>query len=121
MNATKAKTETKPKAKPRTLESKRNIASEMIGASLKKYRHAKDISQEKLGLDAGVDRTYVSQIERGVGNPSVLTLANLCHILGITLADLFASVTVSVEPDDQTRRRNQAKLQPDVPKKTRLR
>lgn len=92
-----------------------------LGKSLKAHRHGKDKSQEALGFEAEVDRTYISQIERGVGNPSVLTLATLCYALGITLADLFASVDVSLEPDALQRRSNQAK--PDAPKppKSRLR
>lgn len=107
MNATKIKA---PK-------SDRNDASIAIGKSLKAHRHAKVKTQEQLGLAAGVDRTYVSQIERGVGNPSILTLANLCYVLDITLADLFASVKVSVVPEGQTRRKNRAKLQPDAQRK----
>lgn len=90
----------------------KNKASVELGKSLKIHRHAKNKSQEQLGFEAAVDRTYVSQIERGTANPSVLTLANLCHALGITLADLFASVMVAVEPDENIRRKNQAKLQP---------
>ena len=108
---------------PETKKSKSepNEASLALGKSLKRHRHEKDKSQEQLGFEAAVDRTYVSQIERGVGNPSILTLANLCHALDITLADLFATVTVAVEPDEKTRRSNQAKLKTDAPKKSRLR
>lgn len=92
-----------------------------LGKSLKAHRHEKDKSQETLGFEAEVDRTYISQIERGVGNPSILTLANLCHALGITLADLFASVDVSLEPDALRRRANQAKPEAPKPPKSRLR
>lgn len=92
-----------------------------LGKSLKTHRHEKDKSQETLGFEAEVDRTYISQIERGVGNPSILTLANLCYALGITLADLFASVDVSLEPDAVQRRANQAKPEKPAPPKSRLR
>jgi transcriptional regulator with XRE-family HTH domain len=120
MNATKTKSTTKTK-KTKAPDSKGNLAGEKLGESLKIYRLAKGTSQEHLGLEAGVDRTYVSQIERGIGNPSLLTLANLCYALDITLAELFATVTISVRPDEKARRANQAELNPAAPKKTRLR
>lgn len=99
---------------------KRNKVCTAIGKSLKKHRIEKEMSQETLGFEAEVDRTYISQIERGVANPSVLTLANLCHSLDITLADLFATVAVSLAPDGSIRRVNRAQTQLK-PKKSRLR
>jgi len=60
-----------------------------LGKRLKQCRHAADKSQETLAFDAHVDRTYISAIERGAANPSIETLANICHALGITLAELF--------------------------------
>ena len=104
--------------KVQSTETKNKVFLE-LGKSLKSLRIAKDKSQEVLGFEAEVDRTYISQIERGVANPSVLTLANICHSLGITLADLFVSVTSTVAADG-SRRSNQAK--PTLtPKKSRLR
>lgn len=91
-----------------------------LGKSLKAHRIEKDKSQEVLGFEAAVDRTYISQIERGVGNPSVLTLAHLCHALGITLADLFTPVTTSLAPDENARRANHSKATLKPPK-SRLR
>lgn len=91
-----------------------------LGKSLKAHRIAMGKSQEVLGFEAAVDRTYISQIERGVGNPSVLTLAHLCHALGITLADLFMPVTTSLAPDDNSRRANQSNATLKTPK-SRLR
>ncbi len=49
------------------------------------------MSQEALALSADVDRTYVSQIERGIGNPSLLILCKICDVLGNEPADLLAS------------------------------
>jgi transcriptional regulator with XRE-family HTH domain len=99
---------------------KRNKICTAIGKSLKIKRIAADKSQETLAFDAEVDRTYISQIERGAANPSVLTLANLCYALGITLADLFEPVKIALPPDGALRRTNRAK--PELkPKKSRLR
>ena len=43
------------------------------------------MSQEALALTAEVDRTYVSQLERGVANPSLLILQRIAEALGLEL------------------------------------
>jgi transcriptional regulator with XRE-family HTH domain len=98
----------------------RNLVCAEIGKSLKALRIAANMSQEKLAFRAEVDRTYISLIERGLANPSILALATISFGLGITLADLFASVKVSLDPELITRRSNMAK--PKLkPAKSRLR
>ncbi len=70
-----------------------------VGARIKQCRHAADKSQERLAFEASVDRTYISSIERGIANPSVETLANICYALNVTLAELFAPLNgVSLRP-----------------------
>lgn len=97
---------------PKKPADKRNKVCTAIGKSLKNLRIASEKSQETLAFDAGVDRTYISQIERGIANPSVLTLANLCYCLDITLAELFEQVKLSLAPDSSLRRSNRA--QPEL-------
>ncbi|MPY89127.1 MAG: helix-turn-helix domain-containing protein [Luteitalea sp.] len=46
------------------------------------------MSQEELAAAAGIDRSYMSGIERGVRNPSVLRLAQIARALGAQLSDL---------------------------------
>ncbi len=41
------------------------------------------MSQERLALDAGMERSYVSDLERGMRNPSVRALGRLADALGI--------------------------------------
>ena len=58
-----------------------------------------------------MERSRISKLENGHINPSLLTLATLCHCLGITLAELFDGVTATLPPASQggeLRRRNQA-------------
>jgi transcriptional regulator with XRE-family HTH domain len=62
-----------------------------IGRNLRRIRTELDVSQEKLALDAEIDRTYVSQIERGIANPSVLVLKKLADCLKVELTDLVAN------------------------------
>ena len=90
-----------------------------LGERIKQCRHAADKSQETLAFEAHVDRTYISSIERGIANPSVETLANICHCLGVTLSELFAPLDgVSLAPTGK--RRANAASPPEI-KRGRLR
>ena len=62
-----------------------------IAVNLKNIRKSQNIAQEKLALEAGVDRTFVSKIERGIGNPSLEVLLRLANRLGVSVADLVAA------------------------------
>ena len=60
-----------------------------LGQNLRDQRKAAGFSQEALALEAEVDRTYVSQIERGVCNPSLLALHKIAKILKVSVVDLL--------------------------------
>ncbi len=62
----------------------------VMGDNVRAARRSLRISQEELAFRAGVDRTSVSQIERGICNPSVLVLIKIAGILGVELPALFA-------------------------------
>ena len=53
-------------------------------------REEQGLSQEELGFESDLDRTYISGIERGVRNPTVETLARLCRALGVRVSELVA-------------------------------
>ena len=61
-----------------------------FGLQLKALRKAKDLSQEQLGLIAGLDRTYISGIERGVRNVSLINIFRIAHALDVPARDLFS-------------------------------
>ena len=50
------------------------------------------ISQEELGVRAGVHRTYISQIERGIQSPTLSVMLKLARALGMPAAKLVAAV-----------------------------
>jgi transcriptional regulator with XRE-family HTH domain len=60
-----------------------------VGARLRKARRAKGISQEQLALTANLDRSFVSGLERGEFNVSLLVLAKLARVLGVKLTSLI--------------------------------
>lgn len=55
----------------------------VVGRNLKKYRRAAGFSQESLAFECGLHRTYVSGVERGVRNPTVVVLEKLAAPLGV--------------------------------------
>ncbi|MDR3412552.1 MAG: helix-turn-helix transcriptional regulator [Formivibrio sp.] len=54
---------------------------QVLAQNLRKIRVHRNLSQEDLALISDVHRTYVSQIERAVGNPSLLVLCKLAKTL----------------------------------------
>lgn len=64
-----------------------------VGINLRRARIAKGLSQEALANEAEVAMNYVSGIERGTRNPTVLILDKLCRILGVGPGQLFVPVS----------------------------
>lgn len=60
-----------------------------FGAHLKKLRLEAGLSQEAFADKCGLDRTYVSGIERGVRNPTLVVIGILAKGLGKGLKGLF--------------------------------
>lgn len=60
-----------------------------FGRKLREIRSQKGISQEELAERAGLHRTYVSSVERGERNISIMNIEKLARALGVTLADLM--------------------------------
>jgi len=61
----------------------------VLGENVKSLRLSHGLSQEELAFRSELDRTYISQIERGVANPSVLVLIKISLILDVELGDMF--------------------------------
>jgi DNA-binding XRE family transcriptional regulator len=60
-----------------------------LAANVRAARRDVGLSQEALALEAEVDRTYVSQIERGVCNPSLWILHKLASVLKVPVPQLL--------------------------------
>lgn len=60
-----------------------------LAENIKRIRLSKGFAQEKLALEAGVDRTLVSKIERRVSNPSLETLVKLATTLKVSVTALL--------------------------------
>lgn len=62
-----------------------------FGEALRVHREQTGLSQEALAHRAGLDRTYVSGIERGRRNPTIRTAQRLADALGSGLDVMFAT------------------------------
>lgn len=67
------------------MEDVRAILARNIKAARKKMK----LSQEELADRAGIDRTYVSGVERQIRNPTITVVAKFAHALETTAAKLL--------------------------------
>ena len=65
------------------------IAQKNLAANVRAARKSMNISQEELAFRAGIDRTYASQIERSVANPSLGIISALGDVLGQSSGELL--------------------------------
>ena len=61
-----------------------------LGRNIKSIRLEQGLAQERLALEAGVDRTLVSKIERLIANPSLEILTKLATVLDVSVTRLLA-------------------------------
>lgn len=69
----------------------------IFGANVRKYRVAAGLSQEAVAVKMGVDRAYVSGMERGQQNVTLLTMWHLSEALGVRPADLLDETVEDAE------------------------
>ena len=62
-----------------------------VGLRIKELRRDAGISQEKLALIAGIDRTYLASVENGKRNVSIINLEKIVLALDCSLADFFST------------------------------
>ncbi|EHK1077450.1 MULTISPECIES: helix-turn-helix domain-containing protein [Vibrio harveyi group] len=60
-----------------------------VGKCIVKMRKSKGLSQEKLALQAGIDRSYVGRVERGEVNLTVEKLYSFAEALGCDVKELL--------------------------------
>ena len=60
-----------------------------VGVAIRNRRTAMGLSQEKLGEVAGLDRTYISGVERGGRNPTISSLGRIAAALQCDLSAIL--------------------------------
>ncbi|MFH1407514.1 MAG: helix-turn-helix transcriptional regulator [Patescibacteria group bacterium] len=63
--------------------------SKKLGQKIRKIRENKGLSQEKVALEANLNRAYIGYIERGERNPSIKTVSKIAKVLKTPLYELF--------------------------------
>ncbi|MDE2029706.1 MAG: helix-turn-helix transcriptional regulator [Alphaproteobacteria bacterium] len=62
----------------------------LIGTNIRKLRNSKKLSQEELAFRAEIDRSYLSEIENGYKNLSVVMLERIATALDVKITALFS-------------------------------
>ena len=62
---------------------------ERLAKNLRKLRTAKGWSQEEFAFEAGIHRTYISDLERGARNPTISVVDKLAKALGVNVGELL--------------------------------
>lgn len=68
------------------------IPSIAFGQTLRQFRAKLKISQERLSQESGLDRSYISLLERGIRQPSLTTMIQLSQALRISSVELISKV-----------------------------
>ncbi len=63
-----------------------------FGIIIKELRNNAGISQERLALESGVDRTYIGDTEKGNRNVSLEIIEKLCRYFKIPISELFIKI-----------------------------
>ena len=63
-----------------------------LGMRIRYLRKQKKMSQLDLSLESGVNRNYISDLEKGRRNPTVLVLDKIANALNIDLSNLFKGI-----------------------------
>jgi len=69
-----------------------------FGIALRKLRLAKKLTQEELGFEAGLRRTYISSLELGEKTPSLDTIFKLSLALSMPMSKLLKVVEKNIDP-----------------------
>ena len=65
------------------------MITEDVGNRIRYLRKQRGISQEKLALIAGINRTYLAGIESGKRNATIISLEKIINALGLSIKDFF--------------------------------
>jgi len=80
-----------------------SLKERAIGAAVCDCRNQAGISQEELAARCGFDRTYISRVERGILNPTVIRLWKIADVLHIPFHQMVRRMETGVEEHPKAR------------------
>lgn len=63
----------------------------ILGRNIRRLREERELSQEEVAFRAGMNRAYLSDVERGARNPTVRVAGRIAKALGVDPVELFRS------------------------------
>jgi len=63
-----------------------------FGKVIRRFRKSKKYSQERLAYESGLDRTFISLLERGLRQPSLTSILELSKALNISSVEIISAV-----------------------------
>ena len=63
-----------------------------FGRVLRNYRNKIKYSQERLSSESGLDRTYISLLERGLRQPSLTSMLNIAKAVKISPVEMMTKI-----------------------------
>ena len=79
-------------------------ARKIVATNLKALRDVRGIAQEELAVKAGIDRSYISDLENGKYAISIDKLENLAETLGVATWEMLHPLTATKVREDADRR-----------------
>jgi transcriptional regulator with XRE-family HTH domain len=74
------------------MNTHKSLLLNILGKRIREFRTKLGISQEELAFKAGMDRTYISGVERGIRNPTYTSLATIASALESNVSDLLINI-----------------------------
>lgn len=65
------------------------MIKEQVGKRIKELRLSKNMSQEDFAYKCGLDRTYITSLERGKRNVSLINLEKIANAFEMSLSEFF--------------------------------
>ena len=62
---------------------------QVVGRNVRKARERRGLTQEQLAEQSGFSQQYISGLERGIRNPTIISVYELAQTLGLSHLDLL--------------------------------
>lgn len=77
------------------LPASQEAALQLLGTTIRQHRTQRHLSQQALATVTGLDASYISEIEQGRRNVTVLSLLSIAKALNVPLSRLLAPLDIS--------------------------
>ena len=90
------------------MDNRRSDSNYLFGQRVRQLRQQKGLSQEDLGYETGLHRTYIGQIERAEKNITLRNIERVARELGVDIKDLFDFTTLDLDNNNKSKKKNKS-------------